>query len=95
MGVDMKSLFTMIKDAIPPKDNLLAVLCFGFDVKAATFDGFHFYDKETGNQLALGSVKAWADVSHHNEWALPLIFGNLQVYAGAMKAMCDRLEVDK
>lgn len=95
MGVDMKPIFTMIKDEMPPKNTLLAVLCFDFDVKAATFDGRNFYDDETGGQFALGSVKAWADVSHRNEWALPLIFGNLHVYVGAMKAMCDSLEVDK
>lgn len=85
----MKPIFTMAKDALPPKDNLLAVLCFGFDLKAATFDGCNFYDKETGGQLAIGSVKAWVDLSGTQNCDLPLVFGNLHAYTGILKSLSE------
>lgn len=88
-------MFTLLTDAFPPENTLLAVLCFGFDIKAATFDGCNFYDKETGSQLAIGSVKAWLDVSHYNEWGLPLLFDNLHMYVNTLKAISDSLGVAK
>lgn len=91
----MKPIFTMISESLPPKDKLLAVLCFGFEVKAATFDGFDFYDKETGSQLAVGSVKAWRDVSNCSDSDLPIVFGNIQVYVGVLKSLSDSLGVAK
>lgn len=88
-------MFTRLEESLPPENTMLAVLCFGFDVKAATFDGCNFYDKETGGQLALGSVKAWLDVSHYNEWGLPLLFSNLNFYVNTLKSMSDSLSVEK
>jgi hypothetical protein len=85
-------LFTMLKDEIPPTNQLLAVLCLEFGLKAATFDGCYFYNKETGNQLALGSVKAWVDASHIEEVDLPLFFGALDVYCKTLSALLVDIE---
>lgn len=59
------------------------------------FDGFNFLDVRTGEQLALGSVKAWADLSDTPRRDLPLVFGNLHAYTEILKSLSESLGVAK
>jgi hypothetical protein len=88
----MKHTPTFLSEKLPPVDTLLAVICRNFQLKAATFDGCYFYDKESDSQLALGFVQSWLDMSCYDARDLPMAFGNLHASLNALKAFAERVK---
>lgn len=85
-----------VSDTLPPTNIIIAAIAAGPKIYAAKFNGSHFVDVESGNELALGYIFWWVDMSHYDKSELPLAFGALHAYLNVLQvAMKSWIEESK
>lgn len=80
----MSGKLTLLSEQLPPKNSVLITVSHGPMLHEATFDGFRFIDRKTGNEFALGCIVAWYDMSQHEKSEWSSVAGGLHIYVNAL-----------